>query len=246
MRNLINIAICEDQQLEREMIEKLLKHYINERGLICRIDAFSNGLELLRKEKNYDILFLDVDMPFINGIELGKKIRRKNRLVKIVYITGYADYAFRAYSVHAFDYLIKPVSKERFYQRVEELFNYINMEEKNVKLYFKKDSDLLCFKSKEIYFFESVPSHKIRIITEDGNFEVRGTIDQTLEQVEKYNFSKTHKSYIVNLDHIIKIEAYQIYLDNNMCVPLAERVAKVFKDEFNLFLQKKMESDYLL
>lgn len=242
---MIEIGICEDQRIECELIESLLKEYASQNNLKCRIDMFSNGLELLRKEKNYDILFLDVDMPVINGIELGKKIRRKNRLAKIIYVTGYADYAFRAFSVHAFDYLIKPVSREHFQEKFAELIHYINLESINVKLYFKKDTDLLCFKAKEIYYFEAVPSHKIRIITDDGVFEIRGSIDQTLEQVEKHGFSKAHKSYIVNLEHIVKIESYRIFLENGVQLPLAERAAKGFKDEFNLFLQRKLERDFL-
>ena len=242
---LIEIGICEDDVSEREYIKDLVYQYSIDKNIVCKIDSFSTGQELLKENKLYDILFLDVNMPEMDGIELGKKIREKNKVAKIIYITAYANYSFSAFHVHAFEYLIKPVAKEFFYEKFTEIINYIEIEEKKVKLYFKKDKSFLTLKADEIFYFEAVPSHRVRIVTNSNVFDIRGTIDQTYCQVENYEFYKCHKSYIVNLLHIIKVEGYTIYLDNQMSLPLAERSAKTFKTEFNLFLQKKIERELM-
>ena len=124
------IAVCDDDIQMRVF----LRSAIEETKAACIVEEFSNGAELLRSGREYDILFLDIDMPVVDGIKAAKRIRQKDRKVKIIYVTGYPDYMQRSFSVHPFSFLIKPVEKEAVIRQLKEAFLYSREEEDAVSL----------------------------------------------------------------------------------------------------------------
>ena len=88
------------------------------------LDTYESGEEFLESGKNYDLLFLDIDMKGMDGIETARKIRLRDKKLKIVYVTAYREYAGKAFSVHAFGYLLKPVKKERLFAQIEDAKSY--------------------------------------------------------------------------------------------------------------------------
>lgn len=107
----MKIAICDDEKEIRESLRNILEEY---REPLEQIDLYAGGEEFLECGKSYDLLFLDIDMKGINGIETARKIRLKDKKIKIVYVTAYKEYASQAFSVHAFGYLLKPIKKKKF------------------------------------------------------------------------------------------------------------------------------------
>ena len=103
------IAVCDDDI----QMQRFLCSAIEEAGIACTVEKFSNGAELLRDEKEYDILFLDIDMPVVNGMDAARQLRRRDRRAKIIYVTGYQDYMQRSFAVHPFSFLVKPVKRKR-------------------------------------------------------------------------------------------------------------------------------------
>ena len=102
----MKIAICDDEKKASEALLEILEECPEP---IEKTDVYFSGEELLRSTEQYDLLFLDIDMEGIDGIETARKIRLKDKKVKIVYVTAYSEYAGKAFSVHAFGYLLKPV-----------------------------------------------------------------------------------------------------------------------------------------
>ena len=109
---MIKIGICDD---DKNIIQKI-KDYISEyKGDKCTIESYNSGEELIENKKKFDVIFLDIDMEGIYGIETGKKIRDYDKNVKIIYVTSFTDYVNLAFKVHAFLYLNKPIQKEEIH-----------------------------------------------------------------------------------------------------------------------------------
>ena len=106
---MLNIAVCDDELAIRMKMEEILNRYP---GYPCRVRLFENGRQLLEDTESFDIVFLDVDMPGLDGIQTAGKLRERDKKVKILYLSAYQDYAPSAFLVHAFAYLVKPVQTE--------------------------------------------------------------------------------------------------------------------------------------
>ena len=114
------IAVCDDEEPVISQVQKLILEWNPETEVSC----FSSGEELLQDYRPYHAVFLDIDMKGMNGIETGKALRKIDWEVKIVYLTAYRDYAAGAFSVHAFQYLLKPVNQKSMITTLEEIFRH--------------------------------------------------------------------------------------------------------------------------
>lgn len=110
---MIRIAICDDEEIFRYKIEEILKDYFKKRQLVYSVDFFESGIELINNNgiKEYNIIFLDINMEGINGIETAKKIRKISNDVFLVFITAFLDYSLEGYKVHAIRYILKDSGK---------------------------------------------------------------------------------------------------------------------------------------
>ena len=106
---MLNIAICDDSREDR----KRLRKFLEETGFLVSIQEFESGEALLRLEETFPVIFLDIDMKGISGIETARLLRKKDKKAKIIYVTAYDDFREYAFSVHAFAYLVKPLDGEK-------------------------------------------------------------------------------------------------------------------------------------
>lgn len=218
------IAICDDDI----RIRRFLRSSIEGAGIACTVEEFSNGAELLRNYQDYDILFLDIDMPVVNGIEAAKKIRRKDRKVKIIYVTGYQDYMQRSFDVHPFSFLVKPVKKEMIIKQLREALLYGREEEKAVTVRLETTSGIEEIAVPDIYYLE-YQSRKLRLVMKQGECMIRGKISEFLEKLVPYGFASPHKSFIVNLYHVKAIRGYDIFMMNGDQIPLSQKRSTEFR-----------------
>ena len=122
---MIQIAVCDDQKLVSEKIKEMILHGDENR---YEVEVFSDGRALLNSGKTFDILFLDIDMPGLDGIETAKALRKSDKKVKIIYITNYGGFAGYAFGVHAFGYLLKPVKEPDIKRQLKEAREYMEKE----------------------------------------------------------------------------------------------------------------------
>ena len=148
----MRIAVCDDDETAVSFLRGLIESYPKQ-GL-C-VDGYSSGEELLGAGRIYDMIFLDIDMKGIDGIETARRIRAHDRKVKIVYVTSYKEYAGRAFSVHAFGYLLKPVKQEKVWKQVEDAMLWQEEEAPDVKqVDFTTAEGLVRLSVDAIYYFE--------------------------------------------------------------------------------------------
>lgn len=238
----LNIAICDDEPIHVDLI----KSYINSINIPYKINyilAYS-GEKLLEnlKENPVDIIFLDIEMEGIDGIQTGRKIREKDKNSIIVYLTGYKHYALEAFEIESFNYLIKPVTEERFAEEMERILLRIQEKkalEEKIKLFpiYTKDK-LIQLLYDDIYCFEK-SFRKIKVHTLNETIEFYGSMKDLIEQIDDSYFVRCHQSYIVNKNKIREIQENKIILNDKeeWYIPISRTYKKNVKHIFyeNLF-----------
>ncbi|KLU65148.1 transcriptional regulatory protein YpdB [Desulfosporosinus acididurans] len=216
----IKLIIAEDNQPTRELIESYLSIFPE----VQVIGSVSNGEEILALvEKNIPtVIFLDVEMPGLNGLVAAARIRELLPNVFIIFVTAHAQYAAEAFQLEATDYLIKPISKEsieRAIKRVKKYLDYSNIQNNNNKalkelLVLKNKSETYLIRPETIFYIEKVIKKTI-VHTENGEYDTSETLN-SLQKRLKGNFFRCHRGFIVNIQKIERI------------VPIAERIYNVY------------------
>lgn len=196
--SMLRIAICDDEISARDALFLQLSSLLLE-GKEEIVYDFSSGKSALgwirRHPGEIDVLFLDVEMAGMNGMETARQIREFNDSLQIVFVTGYADYVFDGYSVGALDYLIKPVERKR----LETVLTRIRkkMQKEDAENFIIKNTDgTYRFSYDDILFFYS-DKRKVILVTSDGEYAFYDRLDVVMERLGK-NFIRIHQRYLVN------------------------------------------------
>lgn len=215
---MINIGICDDEMGIRIFLGCVIADYFMKKGLLCKIHKYETGLELIHNEKQLDILFLDITMPGLDGIETGKKLREKDIDLVIVYVTAHEYYALQAFAVQAFDYLIKPIEQDKLYKTLDHVLNRINaniMEESQAILNIKSLSIL----ANEIDYVE-VQGHQLVIQTISERHKVKSTLKEIEDRLENFGFERIRRGVWVNPINVEKRENEKIIFSNDKFIML--------------------------
>lgn len=227
----LRIAICDDEPIfcedAKEKIEKLRKDY--------EIEMFHSGAELLEEKKNYDIIFLDIEMPGENGMEIAKKIRTKKLRVEIVFLTSHAECMPEAFKVKAFRFLEKPLKLEELKETLEEVEKELF---ENKKLIVDSFGEELLIDVRDIIYIQS--EKKItKLYTMSQVIETDYSLKYWIEKLEDCDFYKVHKSFLISLRYVDRYEVDEIRLKNTeVCIPLSRRNYVLFKDAYLDYVSK--------
>lgn len=230
---MIKIGICDD---DKNIIQKM-KNYISEyKGDKCIIESYNSGEELIENKKKFDVIFLDIDMEGIDGIETGRQIRDYDKNVKIIYVTSFTDYVNLAFKVHAFLYLNKPIQKEEIHNALDEVISYKDNGEEKELIEFITDEGVIRIEPKEIYYFEYI-NRKVSIKTKDKAYKIKEKITDVANTMNKYGFVMPHKSFTVNLFYVRSIKGYDIFMMDGSVIPLSQKKSVEFRERLNMFLE---------
>ncbi|MGB9678733.1 MAG: LytR/AlgR family response regulator transcription factor [Thermoanaerobacteraceae bacterium] len=207
---ILKALIIDDEQPARDELKYLLKDY----NFIQIIGESENGLEALKKaeELQPEVIFLDINIPKINGCEVAKNLSNFSKPPYIVFITAYDMHALEAFEIGAVDYLLKPISQQRLYKSLEKIKQFFisfnenknTFENKLEKLAVEKNGRIKLINIKEIIFAKAYSGDTI-IKTKNDTFTYKGTIKNLKEILNQENFFRAQKSYIVNINEIIEI-----------------------------------------
>ena len=229
----MRIAICDDEKNIRELIESKVRKQYPEAEIVF----FSSGEELLLSDMYIDILFLDIQMSGRNGIEIAKELRKNNRMMMIVFVTGMEDYVFQAFDVGAFHYIVKPIDDEKFssiLQRAVEEWRYKNKDgkvpEENYVLINNSGVHTKVILDEIIY--AEVFNRKVVIHKMDETIEYYGKLSD-LESIAGDSFFRPHRAYLINFKYVEKYDATTIYLEKGKVL--------MAKQNYSEFVKKYMK-----
>jgi DNA-binding LytR/AlgR family response regulator len=228
----MNCILIDDEPLARQGLERMLENISS----LVLMDSFSNALDANEYLKNneVDLMFLDIEMAALNGLDFAKSLVNKPL---IIFITAYPQYALDSYEIDAIDYLVKPVRMERLLKAVNKAENYLKLLKKNQDepetasveddyVFIKSDRRFVKIFFKEILFIEGLKDYVI-IQTESKKVLTAMNIKTIHTQLPDKNFTRVSKSFIVNTDHIISVDTHSIYIKDEE-IPVGSN----FKEEF--------------
>lgn len=232
LTELVKFAVCDDEQEMADYIsDKLREYYPDE----CEITKYGDGESLLNDSSRttFDVFFLDIGMPKPDGMEIAKRIRKKDRYVKIIFVTNREDLAYMGYLYDAFRFVRKSRLESELYEAANSL-----------KLYFESLSNYLIFKTptgkitidvKSIKYFE-VKGHIITMVSNECEQRVCGTIREYRDRLNNRGFILTHKSYLVNFRYIYSIERNNVKLQCGKELPLSRNRVEEVESKLRYYL----------
>jgi len=230
----LKIAICDDNDAELSLLTTLVNDWAKINGKRVFIETFTSSESFLFRyedEKDFSILLLDIEMGGMNGVALAKTLRHENKEIQIVFITGYPDFIAEGYDVQALHYLLKPAEKEKFFEVLSLAEERITKNRRTIII--PANGVQLRFYVDEITFLEAF-SHTVTLHTITDTHELRMTIGEA-EKLLVDGFFRCHRSYIVNLQYLRKIDKTEILLDDGTVLPLSRRLYKQANDAFIAF-----------
>ncbi|MBQ8922230.1 MAG: response regulator transcription factor [Oscillospiraceae bacterium] len=229
------IAICDDEKrFLNDLSEIIRRHY---HSLDIAVNKFSSGSELLQSfyRVKYDIVFLDIEMPGLDGISLARKIRELSEDVYIVFLTGHIEYALKGYEVNALRYLTKPATDAS----VHEVLDQVLKKQSNEKsLWLKNRDGERRIRLSEIVFIEA-QDQNIVFYTPSDSFEIRGKLNDYEQQLKQEGFFRIHRSYIVSLSKISGVTGKEITVTGGYRLPVARAKEREFRDAFMSYISKE-------
>jgi DNA-binding LytR/AlgR family response regulator len=198
---MIRIAIVEDEKNYQEQLIEYLRKFEQERGEDIEIETFSDGDEIVENYKaQFDIILMDVQMRFMDGMTAAEEIRKLDSEVVIMFITNAAQYAIKGYAVDALDYVLKPISYFSFSQRLNRAVERMKKRETKT-MTIRLKSGVTRLEVSDIYYVES-QGHKLIFRTNKGEYVAAGTMKELEDELSSFHFYRVHKGYLVNLEHV--------------------------------------------
>ena len=230
----MDIAVVDDEKAIREHICGLVEEQQPE----SRIETYATGEELLASGKRFDIVFLDIQMEGMNGIEAARSLREKNANLGVedtvlVFITGIRDYVFDAFDLYAFQYLLKPIDEGKFAEVLERAVREAAKKKERRVLFIKSRN--LTLDQSEILYIES-RAKKVEIHTVRQTIEIYAAMDELEGQLGD-GFYRCHRAYIVNMDCITEYDSESITLTGGDRVYLTKKKYGEFVKAYMWHLQ---------
>ena len=244
---MINIGICDDNKEDIDVIQKFVTEYMSNKKILFRMNIYISGETLLEANNKLDIVFLDIVMNGINGIQAGINLKNVNRDTKIIYITSFSEYWKQAVNnVHAFAYLEKPIVMSDISRQMDSVLYSLEKEDRKTVSFevlkvdsYKTDVEYTNFDVNDIYYFEYV-GRKIMLKTKDREYFFIGQMKDVIKKMESYKFACCHQSYMVNLKYVKKIKGYDLYLADDSKLPVSQKKSASFREKMNSFLQNSI------
>lgn len=232
----MRILICDDDTLILEQLKKLIKIYFDANHLKCpEIVSFTDGEALLADTGKKDMVFLDIEMPGMNGIYVGNELKKENKNVIIFVVTSYMEYLDEAMRFHVFRYLSKPLDRQRFFRNLADALNYYHTLTAKIPIETKENVYML--PASRIVAVEA-QGRKVIVHTCSRDFESVHTMDYWQEQLPGSRFFRTHRSFIVNFEHVTEFDHMTVRLaPQQLTAYLTRRKYTAFKDAYLLYLE---------
>ncbi len=224
----VHVAIVEDEEIHQKILKEYLERYAKENGTAFNIDVFPNPILLLENYKPaYDLIFMDIQMPDINGMEAARRLRSVDQNVLLIFVTSLAQYAIEGYEVAAMDYILKPVQYFSFAMKLTKAIWRIDAEGGDA-LKVANNSGSSRLRLRDIQYIE-ISGHTITYRTLDGgSVSGTGTLSGVEERLKGKQFARCNSCYLVNLQYVGNVKGYQLLLKDGTELQISQPRKKGF------------------
>lgn len=231
-----HIAVVEDDKMYAAQLREYLKRYGTEKKQKISVTMFSDGEDIVTDySADFDIILMDIEMKFLDGMSAAERIREKDSEVIIIFITNMPQYAIQGYRVDALDYVLKPLSYFAFSQRIDRAVGRIRKRDTRFVVIPLKggrrkiDIALLCY--------VEVRDHDLIYHTVDGNFGTKGTMKDAEDALKDERFFRCNRCYLVNLDYVENFQGSDVTVNGDV-IQVSRSRKKVFLDVLNDYMNE--------
>lgn len=201
----MKIGILEDEKEVAQKISGYVQKFFDDRGENVQIFSYSDAFTLLENyQADMDVLFMDIQMNLMNGMEAATRIRQNDPHVLIVFVTNLAQYAVEGYAVNAFDFILKPVDYNGFAMKLDRICKELGHRNRGEFINIKTKTGIIRLDISEIAYVE-VRKHDLIYHANGEEFCARGTLKSVTQELEKHYFSLCNNCYLVNLAYVRKV-----------------------------------------
>ena len=236
---MIRVAIVDDDKSCRLEVKQFIERYEQELSgggeKLFEIELFETAMDFISDYKAvYDIAFLDIEMPLIDGMTAAKKLRLKDTDISLIFITKMPKYAIEGYDVEAVGFMVKPIKYCDFVDKIKKAIK-LREHKKQESVVIKCDGELVKLPVSQIYYVEKNKNY-LFYNTARGEFRRRGTLESAEKELSSFGFSLCNSGCLVNLGLVSKVTSTDVVI-NGVNLPLAFRRAKQFKTDMLKFLR---------
>lgn len=232
------LAVCDDRPMECVDLARQIEQMLKQSAVDHVIKKYFSGQELLCSKETFDMIFLDIKMPGLSGMELAKKIREQEKQSLIIFITSASEYVFEAFEVEAFQYLVKPIQYRKLENVLEKALKKIQTDENAGFLLVSADRQTRKILLKDILYIESV-GRIAKIHCREGTLETYEQIGVLEDKLSEKAFFRCHKCFLVNLDSVDAFHKTEITLENGETIMLAKRRYEDFQKAILSYMKGK-------
>lgn len=205
---MIRIAIVEDQDAAAQTLEGYLQRFREATAEEFQITRYADALAFLNPYLGFDLVFMDIQMPYLDGLSGAARLREIDTHVKLIFVTNMAQYAVRGYEVDALDFVVKPIAYTDFVFKMKRALRAISVSRQK-QLAIMQPNGMVRLHSGEVKYVE-VRGHNLIYHTADREFQLRGTMKSAQEQLAEWDFLRCNNCYLVNPRHIRWVRDYTV------------------------------------
>lgn len=232
---MLRIAIVDDEAEQIEIVQKIVYNYFESSEMKICISTFLNGEDLLSDPGSYDLIFLDIQMGGMDGIETAQKIRSRDKKVSLIYISNFIENMASSFAVHPFAFLSKPVRSCEVQKHLNDYVSYISSLYQKQMVSFQGQHGEIVVNMRDIIYFEYESNRKICLVTTDARYYIMGSIKALIKRLEKNDFLSPHKSFLVNEYHIKSFYS-SLIMNNGDEIPIAKNRMKYVTENISIYL----------
>lgn len=227
---MIHIVIVDDNPEDAAVLQAHLKAYRGEFNQELQVTTFHSGLDFIEEYRpGTDVVFFDIEMPGMDGMETAHELRKRDAAVGIIFITNMAQYAIRGYEVNAVDFMIKPVSYYNFVDKLQKAIAF-NQKRGDKNILLTDEDGVIKIPVSDVFYIEKDKNYLI-YHTRKGILKKRGTLVQAKEKLDMEAFSECALGFLVNLRHVQKIGKDTVIVHEDS-LPVSRRLKKEFLQKF--------------
>lgn len=236
--SVLKIAFCDNELMAIEQLKKIVETYLMQRNYEFQFYSFKSGEELLETPVLMDILFLDIDMPKMNGMEVGEKYRIINRDCKIIMATAQEEIQKEVFNMLPFHYTTKPFEKEEICSCLEKAIENIQSMLGNKKITVYKNRNMRIVKERQIIYFKAEFGYlTVKIDGDEDYYRMTSSLSKIVKEIDQRIFCEASRQYVINL-------AYVTGIDNKSdSIKLGKETMKLSKRCKKQFLERLQQYD---